>query len=159
MGLVVAASAMQSFEFIGLPEGIYPIVEATIYLATAAKSNSTGAYFKAYKLIEEEGVFEVPKHLKDSNRDAEALGHGEGYLYPHEHPEHYIGQQYLPANLLGTYFYQPSDQGYETQVQDRLARWRRAQQEALGIEKTVDLPELSEKEVETIRRHHGRDRG
>jgi putative ATPase len=159
MGLVVAASAMQSFEFVGLPEGIYPMVEATLYLATAPKSNSAGAYFKAYKLIEEEGILQVPKHLQDSNRDAEALGHGEGYIYPHEQPDHHVGQQYLPEDLLGTYFYRPSDQGYEAQVQDRLDRWRRAQREALGIEKTMDLPELSEKEVETIRRHHRRDRG
>jgi putative ATPase len=110
-------------------------------------------------LIEEEGNLEVPRHLQDSNRDAEALGHGQGYIYPHEQPNHHIGQQYLPKDLLGTYFYRPSDQGYEAQVQDRLDRWRRAQREALGIEKTVDLPELSEKEVETIRRHHRRDRG
>jgi putative ATPase len=159
MGLVVASSAMQSFEFVGLPEGIYPIVEATLYLATAPKSNTAGSYFKAYKLIEEEGILQVPKHLQDSNRDAEALGHGEGYIYPHEHPEHHIGQQYLPEQLLGTYFYQPSDQGYEQQIQDRLDRWRRAQRAALGIERTVDIPDLSEKEVETIRRHHRRDRG
>jgi putative ATPase len=159
MALVVAASAMQSFEFIGLPEGIYPISEATLYLATAPKSNSTGAYFKAYKLIEEEGILEVPQHLKDSNRDAEALGHGEGYIYPHEHPAHHIGQQYLPRDLLGTYFYRPSDQGYEAQVEDRLQRWREAQRKALGIEKTTDLPELSENQIIEIKRHHGRDSG
>jgi putative ATPase len=157
IGLVVAASAMQSFEFVGLPEGVYPIVEATLYLATAPKSNSAGAYFKAYKLLEEQGIVDVPSHLQDSTRDAVALGHGEGYQYPHEHPDHHIGQQYLPQGLLGTYFYRPGDQGYETQVQDRLQRWRRAQREALGIEEIVDLPDLSEKQVEEIKRHHRRD--
>jgi len=159
MGLVVASAAMQSFEFVGLPEGIYPIVEATLYLATAPKSNSAGSYFKAYKLIEEEGIIQVPKHLQDANRDADALGHGEGYIYPHEQPEHHIGQQYLPDELLGTYFYRPSDQGYETQVQDRLERWRLAQRKALGIEKTTDLPDLSENQITDIKRHHGRDGG
>jgi putative ATPase len=159
MGLVVAASAMQSFEFVGLPEGIYPIVEATLYLATAPKSNSAGAYFKAYKLIEEEGILQVPKHLQDTNRDAEALGHGEGYVYPHEYPEHHIGQQYLPEELLGTYFYRASDQGYEKQVQDRIDRWRRAQREALQIDKMVELPDLSEDQIIDIKRHHQRDSG
>ena len=154
LGLVVASAAMQSFEFIGLPEGVFPIVEATIYLATAPKSNSAMSYFKAYKLLEDEGVVEVPDHLKDANRDGEALGHGEGYAYPHEFPDHHIGQQYLPRELLGRYFYRPSDQGYETEVGERLERWRRAQQRALGIELTEELPDLSESQVDEIKRHH-----
>lgn len=156
MGLVVASAAMQSFEFVGLPEGVFPIVEATIYLATAPKSNSAMSYFKAYKLLEDEGVVEVPDHLKDANRDGEALGHGEGYEYPHEHPAHHIGQQYLPRELLGRYFYRPSDQGYEMEVGNRLERWRKAQQKALGIEETTELPDLSEAQVDEIKRHHTR---
>jgi putative ATPase len=156
LGLVVASAAMQSFEFIGLPEGIFPIVEATIYLATAPKSNSAMSYFKAYKLLEDEGVVEVPDHLKDANRDKEALGHGEGYDYPHEFPDHHIGQQYLPRDLLGKYFYRPTDQGYESEVGERLERWRKAQQRALGIEVTSELPDLSETQVDEIKRHHTR---
>jgi putative ATPase len=151
-GLVVAAAAMQSFEFVGLPEGVYPIVEATLYLSTAPKSNSAGAYFKAYKLLEERGVVEVPRHLQDSNRDAKGLGHGEGYIYPHDHPEHHVGQGYLPVELLGTYFYRPSDQGYEAQVEQRLERWRAAQRAALDIEETHETPDLSEDEIESIKR-------
>jgi putative ATPase len=157
MGLVVTSAAMQSFEFIGMPEGIYPLVEATLYLSTAPKSNTAGSYFKAYKMIEEEGLIQVPKHLQDANRDAEALGHGEGYVYPHDHPEHHIGQQYLPDEVLGTYFYRPSDQGYEQQVEERLERWREAQRKALGIERTTQLPDLSEDEITDIKRHHRRD--
>jgi putative ATPase len=153
LGLVVAASALQSFEFIGLPEGVYPIVEATLYLSTAPKSNSAGAYFKAYKLLEERGVVEVPRHLQDSNRDAKGLGHGEGYIYPHNHPEHHVGQGYLPRELLGTYFYRPGDQGYEAQVVDRLERWRAAQRAALEIETIIETPDLSESEIESIK--HG----
>jgi len=151
-GLVVAAAAMRSFEFIGLPEGVYPIVEATLYLATAPKSNSAGAYFKAYKLLEERGVVEVPKHLKDGSRDARSLGHGQDYEYPHDHDGHHIGQGYLPDELLGTYFYQPGDQGQEPQIQERLERWRSAQRAALEIEATVEIPELSETEIERIKR-------
>ena len=151
-GLIVAAAAMHSYEFIGLPEGVYPIVEATLYLATAPKSNTATAYFKAYQLLEQRGVIQVPKHLQDGSRDAAALGHGEGYEYPHSHPEHHIGQGYLPPALWGTYFYSPSDQGYEAGVQERLERWRKAQQAALEIEDTHQVPELTEAEVEQIKR-------
>ena len=113
-------AAAQAFDYIGLPEGIYPIVEATLYLATAPKSNSTGAYFKAFQLIEQQGVGAVPQHLQDDNRDASALGHGKGYQYPQMSADHFLPQQYLPSDVLGTYFYQPSAQGYEAQVGERL---------------------------------------
>jgi len=154
MGLVVATAAAQAFDYIGLPEGIYPIVEATLFLATAPKSNSAGAYFKAYQLIEQEGITAVPRHLQDANRDAKALGHGQGYQYPHTAPDHFLPQQYLPAPLLGTYFYNPSEQGYEAQVGARLKRWRDAQRRALGIEKTETLPELSEEQIQEIKGKH-----
>jgi len=154
MGLVVASSAMQAFEFIGLPEGVFPIVEATLYLATAPKSNTATHYFKAFQLIEDEGKVDVPNHLRDSNRDAVALGHGKGYKYPHEHPAHFTPQQYLPRGLLGTYFYNPSDQGYEVQVTDRLERWRAAQRAVLGIQQTEMLPELSEDQINEVKSKH-----
>ncbi len=154
MGLVVANSAAQAFEFIGLPEGIYPIVEATLYLATAPKSNSAGAYFKAFQMIEQEGITGVPQHLQDANRDAKALGHGKGYQYPHEDPQHFLPQQYLPRPLLGTYFYRPSQQGYEAQVVDRLERWRAAQRAALGVERSETLPELSQDTINAIKGKH-----
>ena len=126
-GLIVASSAASAFEYIGLPEGVYPIVEATLYLATAPKSNSAGAYFQARELVEKQGAGPVPTHLMDGSRDAVGLGHGQGYRYPHNFPDHFTPQQYLPTELLGTHFYQPSNQGYEAQVSDRLARWRLAQ--------------------------------
>ncbi len=94
----------------------------------------------------------VPKHLQDANRDARDLGHGEGYVYPHADPGRHVGQQYLPTALLGTYFYSPSEQGYEAQVRERLARWREAQRKALGIEETAELPALSEAEVLDVKR-------
>lgn len=154
MGLVVAVSAAQAFDYIGLPEGIYPIVEATLYLSTAPKSNSAGAYFKAFQLIEQEGITQVPQHLQDSSRDARALGHGQGYQYPHEAPDHFLPQQYLPKPLLGTYFYHPSEQGYEAQVVERLERWREAQRRALEITQSQMLPDLSEAEIKEIKHKH-----
>ena len=154
LGLVVASSAAQAFDYIGLPEGIYPIVEATLYLATAPKSNTAGAYFKAFRLIEDEGITAVPTHLQDANRDGKALGHGKDYQYPHEDPQHFLPQQYLPSKILGTYFYQPSEQGYETEVKGRLARWREAQRLALGITQTEDVPDLSQETIQEIKHKH-----
>ena len=66
-----------------MPEGVYPIVEATLYLAIAPKSNSDGAYFKAVNKVEAEGKVQAPTHLQDGDRDARDLGHGQGYVYPH----------------------------------------------------------------------------
>jgi putative ATPase len=154
LGLVVATSAAQAFDYIGLPEGIYPIVEATLYLSTAPKSNTATAYFKAFQLIEEQGKTGVPQHLQDANRDAKALGHGQGYQYPHESPDHFLPQQYLPKPLLGTYFFQPSDQGYEAQVAERLARWREAQRQALGITRTENVPDLPVESIQEIKHKH-----
>ena len=115
--LVIATAAVQAYEFIGMPEGYYPIGEAILYLATAPKSNSVGAIFKAMEQINEEGTGAVPIHLMDSNRDAKGLGHGQGYKYPHNFPNHYTKQQYLPAGVTGDY-YQPSEQGYEKKIKD-----------------------------------------
>lgn len=154
LGLVIATSAAQAFDYVGLPEGIYPIVEATLFLSTAPKSNSAGAYFKAFKLIEQEGKTGVPRHLKDANRDAKALGHGQDYVYPHEDPQHFLPQQYLPQSLLGIEFYTPSEQGYEAEVAQRLSRWRKAQRSALGIEKSDDIPDLSQETIQSIKHKH-----
>lgn len=135
-GIQVAASAAYAFEYIGMPEGIYPIVEATLYLATAPKSNSAGAFFTVREEIEQNGAGSVPIHLMDSSRDSKGFGHGKGYQYPHLFPGHFIPQQYLPTSVLGKHFYQPSDQGYEEQAAERVQRWRDAQAKALGISKT-----------------------
>jgi putative ATPase len=154
MGLVVANAAAQAFDYVGLPEGIYPIVEATLFLSTAPKSNSAGAYFKAFEMIENEGVGDVPQHLQDATRDAKALGHGKGYQYPHMDPSHYLPQQYLPRQLLGTYFYKPSTQGYEAEVVERIERWREAQRKALNITETEMLPDLSEEKIKELKSKH-----
>ena len=105
-------------------------------------------------MIEQQGITGVPQHLQDANRDAKALGHGRDYQYPHENPDHFLPQQYLPRPLLGTYFYRPSEQGYEAQVVDRLERWREAQRLALGVDKAETLPELDQNTINEIKGKH-----
>jgi len=122
--LTVATSAAQALEWVGLPEAQYNLAEAAIYLATAPKSNSAGAYFKALADVEKEGKVEVPDHLKDATRDGQALGHGQGYKYPHEYPDHYVRQQYLPDELQGRRYYEPGELGYEQEIAKRLKRFR-----------------------------------
>jgi len=122
--LQVAQSAAQGFEYVGLPEGQFLLAECCLYLATAPKSNTTFSYFDALDHVREEQTEDVPTHLKDANRDKEGLGHGEGYKYPHAYREHYTPQQYLPSEMQGTYFYEPSGQGYEADVAERLEAWR-----------------------------------
>lgn len=126
--LTVATAAAQALEWVGLPEAQYALAEAAIYLATAPKSNSCGAYFEALREVEREGIIEVPDHLKDGTRDAEALGHGKGYEYPHSFPGHWVSQQYLPDRLLGKQWYAPGELGYEKTIKERLASWRSRQQ-------------------------------
>ena len=95
---------------------------------------------------------DVLKHLQDGKRDAKGLGHGQGYMYPHELEVHHVGQQYLPTAVLGTYFYSPSEEGYEASVKERLARWRAAQEKALNLQSTTDLPDLPMVDILAIKR-------
>lgn len=122
--LQVAAAAAQAFDHVGMPEGQFLLAECCLYLATAPKSQATAAYFNALSYVEREQSGEVLPHLKDTCRDRQDLGHGQGYKYPHVYPEHYVPQQYLPDSMQGTYFYEPSDQGYERVIAKRLAAWR-----------------------------------
>ena len=151
LGLVVAAAAAQSLDYVGMPEGMYPLVEATLYLATAPKSNTTTHYFRARAQIEAQGAGDVPDHLKDANRDARSLGHGKGYLYPHDFEGHWTPQNYLPREIAGLTFYTPSQEGYEKAVAERLARWREAQRRALGVEGR-EAPTLSHDQIERMKR-------
>ncbi len=119
--VVVTAACARALEWVGLPEAEYHLAEATLYLATAPKSNSAKALWKAKEEIEEKGVGPVPVHLRDSHRDKETLEHGKGYLYPHNYPKHWVEQRYLPEGVKGGW-YEPSDQGYEA----RIRRWMKA---------------------------------
>ncbi len=129
--LVVATSAADAYEYVGLPEGIFPIVEATLYLSTAPKSNSVMAYFEIVKQMEAEGMGQVPIHLMDSSRDAKGFGHGKGYLYPHSFEGHFVAQQYLPDHLVGKHFYKPSAQGFEAKIKEYINQLREKQKEGL----------------------------
>jgi putative ATPase len=123
-GVVAACAA--AYDRIGLPEGQFHLTQAALYLATAPKSNSALAYFDALKAVETEGA-EVPDHLKDASRDAEGLGHGAGYLYPHAYRGHWTAQQYLPDTLKGAVFYRPGTLGYEAGIRDAVIRKRETQ--------------------------------
>ena len=128
----VAMSCAEAFDYVGLPEGQFHLAECCLYLSTAPKSNSTLSYFDAFKFVTDERTGEVPDPLKDANRDGAALGHGKGYMYPHAYHNHYVPQQYLPDGLQGTFFYQPSEVGYERTIRDRLDYWdSRDQKESL----------------------------
>ena len=129
--LAVVASAAQAYDYVGLPEGRYHLAQATLYLATAPKSNSTMAFFDALGSVEREREAEVPNHLRDASRDREGFGHGEGYLYPHAYRDHWVAQQYLPETLQGKVFYDPADVGYEAGIRDQVARRREAQLAAM----------------------------
>jgi len=129
VGVVVACAA--AFDRVGMPEGRYPLAQAALYLALTPKSNSVMGFFDALTAVEQEQAAEVPNPLKDSNRDRQGFGHGRGYLYPHAYREHWVPQQYLPSSLQGKVFYQPSDQGYEAQIQLQVVRRREAQLAAM----------------------------
>ena len=125
--LTVVESCWSIYERIGLPEGMYPLSQAILYLATAPKSNSAMGIFEALKTVETEQESEVPASLKDSNRDAQAFGHGKGYLYPHAFTGHWVRQQYLPAGLEGKVFYEPGQLGHEAEIRAEVLRRREEQ--------------------------------
>ncbi len=129
--VVVINACASAFDRVGMPEGRYHLAEATLYLATAPKSNSMMGFFDALAAVEKENVADVPSHLKDASRDKKGFGHGEGYLYPHAYRDHWVAQQYLPASMQGQVFYQPSMQGFEAEISTQVARRREAQLAAL----------------------------
>ena len=124
LGVVTACA--DAFDRVGLPEGRYHLAHAALYLATAPKSNSSMAFFDALSSVEKEDA-EVPNHLRDSSRDAEGFGHGDGYLYPHAYRDHWVAQQYLPTELVGRVFYTPTTQGYEAKIRDEVLSRREMQ--------------------------------
>jgi putative ATPase len=130
--IVVVNACAQAFDRIGMPEGQYPLAQAALYLATAPKSNRVLGYFDALAAVEKEREFEIPNPLKDNNRDQKGFGHGVGYNYPHAYRDHWVAQQYLPTALQGKVFYDPSTQGYEGKIRDRLQRQREAQLAAMS---------------------------
>lgn len=116
--LTVAVSASQAVERIGMPEAQIILAQAAIYVATAPKSNSVvTAIGEAMEAVANEKTMPVPVHLQDRHyKGAEKLGHGAGYCYPHDYPNHYVKQQYLPDGMENREFYHISDQGYEKNI-------------------------------------------
>lgn len=129
LALPLAISAQQAVEFVGLPEARITLAHATVYLATAPKSNSAyAALGNAESDIGAGRTLAVPAHLKDSHyKGAKSLGHGQGYRYPHEFEGGYVPQAYLPE---GRVYYTPTRHGSEARIADRLEVWRQQFQEA-----------------------------
>ncbi|MDR2543136.1 MAG: AAA family ATPase [Treponema sp.] len=137
----IVISCAQAFERIGFPEGNFPLSHACLYLATAPKSNTTLSYFDALKEVEREDA-QVPSHLRDSSRDGESFGHGEGYVYPHAFRDHWAAQQYLPNSLKGRTFYIPSIVGYEGKIRQDVLQ-KRELQAAIVLDSETDTDFLS----------------
>ena len=114
----VAVSAALAVERIGLPEARIILSQAATYVASAPKSNAAYvAVDEAQEAVRLKGNFTVPSHLRDCHYSgAEKLGHGDGYKYAHDYPNHYVKQQYLPDGLEGSTFYRPSENGYEKKI-------------------------------------------
>lgn len=118
MALVVATSAAQAVERVGMPEAQIILSQAVIYIATAPKSNSAcNAIFDALDAVKNTSMVTIPVNLQDAHyKGAAKLGHGAGYKYSHDYDKHYVEQQYMPYELSGTTFYRPGNLGYEQKI-------------------------------------------
>ncbi len=130
--LQVAVSASLAAERIGMPEAQIILSQAASYIACAPKSNAaTNAIFDALQTVQETGNLKIPTHLQDAHyKGAAKLGHGTGYKYAHDYPNHYVKQQYLPYELDGKEFYKPTENGYEKKIKEHMKRIRREAQDS-----------------------------
>ncbi len=124
MALVIAVSASQAVERIGMPEAQIILSQAAAYVASAPKSNSAVmGIAEAMETVRQTGNLVVPVHLKDAHyKGASKLGHGIGYQYAHDFPDHYVKQQYLPYELNGKEFYKPGNNGYEKKIKEHIKK-------------------------------------
>ena len=120
--LEIAVAAAHAVEHVGLPEAQLNLSQAAIHLATAPKSNRAAlAIWNARAAVRDGAIGEVPAHLRDAHyQGAAALGHGDGYRYPHDHDTGWVAQQYLPDSLVGRRWYEPSAHGDEAEVAARM---------------------------------------
>lgn len=126
----VAISCMQSFDFVGMPEGWIPLAQCATYLAGAPKSNASYMSYKMAKAdIEEHGTLPTPKHLRNApTKLMRDMDYGKDYKYAHDFEGHHVkGEQYLPDELKGKIYYEPTDAGYEKIISERLKKWRNGQ--------------------------------
>ncbi len=132
--LPLAVACQQAVEFVGMPEGFLPLAETCVYLALARKSNSAyAAYMNAKREVKEHGPQPVPMHLRNpSTKMQKEWGYGKGYQYPHNFPEAWVEQDYLPDNLKGRRFYAPKETGEEARLS---AWWKRINRQRKGGEK------------------------
>lgn len=122
--LNIAVSAFNAVNVIGMPEGRIPLAQAAVYIATAPKSNAVYLGIdKALEDIRTKEIGKVPKHLRDgSYPGAKNLGHGIGYKYPHDYEGSYTKQQYLPDDFIKIEYYNPTENGYEKEIKERLSK-------------------------------------
>jgi putative ATPase len=120
--LVVAVAAAHAIEHVGLPEGQLNLAQAVVHLATAPKSNRAAlGIWNARTMVKDGAVGEVPAHLRDAHyQGAKTIGHGTGYVYPHDDPRGWVAQQYVPDELVGTALYEPTAHGFEREVAARM---------------------------------------
>ena len=132
MALVVATSAAQAVERIGMPEAQIILSQAVTYVASAPKSNSAvNAIFDAMEAVKNTKTAPIPVHLQDAHyKSSGKLGHGVGYKYAHDYPEHYVEQQYLPDEIKDAKFYFPTEIGYEKNMKERLDRLKSRRQDS-----------------------------
>jgi putative ATPase len=125
--LQVAVAAQQAFHFVGLPEGDLALAQAAVYLATAPKSNALyTAFQRVQRDVRETENMPVPLHIRNApTKLMEDLGYGKDYKYPHDYPDHFVEEEYLPENLKGRTYYHPAEQGFEKEIKRRLEYWRR----------------------------------
>jgi putative ATPase len=123
----VAISAMQSFDFVGMPEGWIPLAQCATYLASAPKSNASYLSYLAAKAdVEAHGALPVPMHIRNApTKLMKGLGYGKGYQYPHNYEEHHVEETYLPEKLKGKTYYVPTDIGREKEIKERLSKLKK----------------------------------
>jgi putative ATPase len=125
--LLLATATVDALNFIGLPEAKITLSQCATYLASAPKSNAAKtAIFEAMADVQKERVAPVPNHLRNAPTTlAKKLGHGKGYKYPHDFPNNYVEESYLPENLRDKIYYRPTENGYEKNIKERLNRLRK----------------------------------
>src|SRR3954467_8090414 len=138
--LGVAVDALRAFELVGLPEGVLPMTQAAVFLATCPKSNSTlTTYSSARKAVLEQGPLPVPLKLRNAPTPMmKSMGYSGGYRYPHNFTGNYVPEEYLPDALRGQHFYEPGGNGEESEIRARLERWRAEVEERRQGEQTED---------------------
>lgn len=155
MALVLAQSAFNAVQVLGMPESRIILSQAAVYVASSPKSNAAYmAIGEAEAEVRSGRERPVPLHLRDSSRDGEALGHGKGYKYPHDYPGHYVKQEYMPYHKI---FYRPSENGFEIEIGKRLRRLR-GEKDSVAVVTAAGSQEKSSGHKNAVSSGSGTDR-